>query len=109
MSPALAGGFLTTAPPGKSPNLMFLILNSTLTHINVATSTLFFSHPFISYPFYRFTLSILMYILFYKFTLAVFYSYQFYFMPALHFTFCYLFSLLFLFSHFNQISGLEDQ
>ena len=26
VSPALAGGFLTTAPPGKSPNTIILIL-----------------------------------------------------------------------------------
>ena len=32
MSPALAGGFLTTAPPGKSPPLLFI---DTLKHICV--------------------------------------------------------------------------
>ena len=34
VSPALAGGFLTTGPPGKSPNLLIFILN---TKINVHT------------------------------------------------------------------------
>ena len=27
MSPALAGGFLTTAPPGKPPNLLFISID----------------------------------------------------------------------------------